>query len=86
MCDRYSVNALCPVGWRLPFPLFYVVLMLQVLSKAVRMVKSENSLLYRRVGESFVQITHCLAEEGHATLKVGIYRFICCYEQPGTIA
>ena len=33
-------------------------------------------LFYHRLEKSFIQITRCLAEEGHATVKIGICKFI----------
>ena len=46
----------------------------------------QRILFYRWLGKSFVQITRCLAEEGHATTKVGVCQFIRRYEETGMIS
>ena len=46
----------------------------------------QRILLYRWSGKSFVQITCCLAEEGHGTTKIGICKFIHRYEETGMIS
>ena len=36
----------------------------------------QRILFYRRLGKSYVQISRCLSEEGYATTKVGVYKFV----------
>ena len=43
-------------------------------------------LFYRQLGKKFVQITRCLAEEGHATTKIGVCNYIHRYEETGMIS
>ena len=87
VCDCYSLDAPCAVGLRLPFPLFHVV---PVLSSSIRMVYSGDVKkvihLYHCLGRTFVQITHCLAKEGHVTTKAGVYKFIRRYKKTETIS
>ena len=87
------------VGLCLPFLLFVIVPML-LLSCPGRLLESvpaavqdgllrlceQRILFYHRLGKSFVQITRCLAEEGHVTTKIGVYKFIRRYEETGTIS
>ena len=46
----------------------------------------QRILFYRCSGKSYEGFVQSLAEEGHATSKVGIYKFIQRYEATGTIA
>ena len=46
----------------------------------------QRILFCRRSGKSYEGIVQSLAEEGHATSKAGVYKFIQCYEATGTIA
>ena len=46
----------------------------------------QRILLYRRLGKSYVQISRCLSEEGYATTKVGVYKFVKRYEERGIIS
>ena len=47
---------------------------------------NQRILFYRRLGKSYIQISHCLSEEGYATTKVGVYKFIKRYEERGIIS
>lgn len=94
----FSATSPSVVGLRLPFPLFVIVpvalscprSLLESAPAQVKMVYSDyvkqRILFYRRLGKSFVQITRCLAEEGHVTTKVGVYKFIRRYEETGMIS
>ena len=85
----FSASSPSVVGLRLPFSLF-VIGCSRVCPRQLKMVYSDyvkqRILFYHRLGKSFVQITHCLAEEGHATTKVGVYKFIRRYEETGMIS
>ena len=75
----FSASSPSVVGLRLPFSLF-VISCSRVCPRQLKMVYpdyvKQRILFYRRLGKSFVQITRCLAEEGHATTKVGVCKFI----------
>lgn len=43
-------------------------------------------MFYRRLGNSFIQITCCLAEEVHVTAKIGVCKFIHHYKETGMIS
>ena len=85
----FSASSPSVVGLRLPFSLF-VVGCSRVCPRQLKMVYSDyvkqRILFYRRLGKSFVQITRCLAEEGHATTKIGVCKFIRRYEETGMIS
>ena len=51
----------------------------------LRLCKAENSVL-PPVGEELRTDHRCLAEEGHATTKVGVCKFIRRYEETGMIS
>ena len=84
----FSASSLSVVGLRLPFSLF-VIGCSRECPRQLKMVYSDyiklRILFYRRLGKSFVQITRCLAEEGHATTKIGVCKFIRRYEETGTV-
>ena len=46
----------------------------------------QRILFYRCLGKSYVQISCCLSEEGYATTKVGVYKFVKRYEERGIIS
>ena len=46
----------------------------------------QRILFYRHLGKSYIQISYCLSEEGYATTKVGVYKFIKRYEERGIIS
>ena len=46
----------------------------------------QRILFYRRLGKSYIQISRCLSEEGYATTKVGVYKFMKRYEERGIIS
>ena len=47
----------------------------------------QRILFYWHLGKTYIQISHCSAEEGwYATTKVGVYKFIKWYEELGTIS
>ena len=50
---------------------------------AVEDYVKQRILFYHRLGKSFVQITHCLAEEGHTMTEIGICKFIRRCEETG---
>ena len=85
----FSASSPTVVGLRLPFSLF-VVGCSRVCPRQLKLVYSDyvkqRILFYRRLGKSFVQITRCLAEEGHATTKVDVCKFIRRYEETGMIS
>ena len=78
----FSASTPSAVGLRLSFSLFVIVPVLsltcpagcsQVCLRQLKMVYSDyvkqRILFYHRLGKSFVQITRCLAAEGHVTPK-----------------
>ena len=85
----FSASSLSVFGLCLPFSLF-VIGCLRVYPQQLKIVYSDyvkqRILFYRQLGMSFIQIIHCLAEEGHATMKIGVCKFIRCYEETRMIS
>ena len=46
---------------------------------------SKEFFFDQRLGKSYDSITHCLAKEGYATTKAGVYKFSRQYEETATI-
>ena len=77
------------VGLHLPCSRF-VIICSRVCPRQLKMVYSDYAkqriLFYRRLEKSFIEITHCLAEKGHATTKISVHKFIRRYEETGMIS
>ena len=46
----------------------------------------QTILFYWRLGKSYVEISRCLSEEGYATTKVGVYKFVKRSKERGIIS
>ena len=85
----FSASSSSVVGLRRPFSLFVIGCSRCAhvsWRSSAQIMSSREFCFYSQLGKSFIQITCCLAEEGDATTKIGVCKFIRCYEGTGMIS
>ena len=86
----FSASSPSGVGLRLPFSLLLLFAWECALGSWRWSVHSDyvkqRILFYHQLGKRFIQITLCLAEEGHTATKIGVCKYIHRYKETGMIS